>query len=62
MSLTDALANLAARLPAEALPYAVRLFEGALASEDPTDYLARRASADAAHEASLAVVRKALGE
>lgn len=61
MSLTDSLASLASQLPAEALPYAVQLVRDALASDNPTDYLARRAAADAAHEASQAVVREVLG-
>lgn len=61
-TLTDALAQLAARLPAEALPYAVKIVEGALASDDATEYLARRAQADAAHAAAQATVAKLLEE
>lgn len=56
----DALAGLAAQLPEKALPYAVRLFEEALASDDAAEYLARKTQADAAHLAAQATAEKLL--
>lgn len=57
MSVTDTIGKLVERLPKAALPFAAKLFEDALASDDPVDYIARRAQADAAHAASQETVR-----
>lgn len=62
MSLTDSLLELAGRLPEAALPHAVKLVADALASDDPADYLARRAQADVAHAATRKAVEQILGE
>lgn len=62
MSLIEDLAAAAARLPKAAVPYLVKIAEGAVASDDPTEYLARRAAADASREASTAAVEQILGK
>lgn len=50
----------AAKLPPEALELVLSIIKGAVESNDPTRYLQRRATAEAAHAASQATVQQAL--
>lgn len=61
MSLIDSLAELVAKLPTSAVIALVELVKGAIASDDPTRYIQRRAAADASEAASEAAIEKALG-
>lgn len=61
MSLIESLASLVAKLPASAVIALVELVKGAIASDDPTRYIQRRAAADASASAADAAIEKALG-
>lgn len=56
----DDLVAAVAKLPIEAIVALVKLVRGALASNNPTEYIARRAEADLAHAATKAAAEQAL--
>lgn len=60
LAVLEKLVALVAKLPPEALALLLQLVEGALKSDDPTRYIQRRATAEAAHAASQETVRAAL--
>lgn len=60
MSVIAKLVAAVAKLPPQAVELLMSIIEGALESDDPTRYLERRATAEAAHAASQATVREIL--
>jgi len=56
----DDLLTAIAKLPVEAVLAVIKLVQGALASDDPTRYIQRRAEAELAHEGTKAAAAAAL--
>lgn len=54
------LVELVAKLPPAAIEALISLVRGALSSDDPERYIARRATADATHAATQATARELL--
>lgn len=50
------------KLPPEAAAWLLSIIEGALTADDPTEYIRRRAQADAVHAGAQEAVRQALEE